>query len=63
MTPPPTPPSVRAPLHARHRDHSLAVILFMMALVFAPAAGMHLAALAYGPVDAVAAAPAVRAPG
>jgi hypothetical protein len=48
---------VAAPVHVRHRDHSLAVILFMMALVFAPAAGLHLAALVLEPADAVAAAP------
>ena len=47
----------------RHRDRSLAVILFMMALVFAPAAGLHLAALAFEPADAVAAVPTARAPG
>lgn len=55
-----TPPS---PVPARHRDHSLAVILFMMALVFAPAAGLHLAALALDPADAIASAAPTRAPG
>jgi hypothetical protein len=62
---PPLPrtPPVAAPVHHRHRDHSLAVILFMMALVFAPAAGLHLAALALEPAGTVAAAPAQAGPG
>lgn len=52
MTTPPIPP-----VQARHRDHSLAVILFMMALVFAPAAALHLAAVIVEPADAAPAAP------
>lgn len=39
------------------RDHSLAVILFMMALVFAPAVGLHAAATFLGrTADGVASA-------
>ena len=53
-----------APAGAR-RDHSLAVILFMMALVFAPAIGLHAAATFLGPAaDGVASAPqGARVPG